>query len=625
MPPRAISMRNDATEAALGLLGLTGTVSFATKTTTINANGTITNGIRERDRERERAATMKRKTSSNSNSSVSTTATAAFSLPLPHAHTSSHNHRRRGSIPPPTPSDDGDGRQTLSSSATAEPARSFATTATNAPHATTSTTTAGGRGARTEAGTGAGDDDAADAINCICGFTYDDGFSIACDDCSRWVHAACFDIVEGGVPEEWRCWVCEPRRVDRERAVRIQRARLKVMRGGEGANGGNTNGVGGGRRRVSSPGVDRKRRASAAAIDGGAGAKRKRRYSVNTSQQHPAQHSHPQPAHQHQQQPPNAEDEHVDIEEPAAAAHTYIHIENDIIPHASTRDRLQRAARHWRGVVSLDGEHSGSPVGTTASTATSTSTSTPALPSAAHLATPVLLPPSAFHSPPYTALHPLPPTAAALPAAFAVASPIITSPTAGSDPTTAATTSVSDSVRPPTYAVHTTQAVRSAGLIAPFTAAVVPSAAYLADPLNAYAHLGLPKPFVHLMGPPLDVALDARLAGNGARFVRSGCRPNAVLRPVLCHPKEDESERKGGEDSLAFGVFALRDLKANEEVVLGWEWDDGSVIHHLPALIDSPYLFAYVSTLPWLVLRCCAHLLTHLYLHFHSYPFCEWY
>src|SRR4051812_41705119 len=56
--------------------------------------------------------------------------------------------------------------------------------------------------------------DNADAINCICGFLYDDGFSIACDECSRWCHAACFDIIEGEVPEEWYCWVCVPRAVD---------------------------------------------------------------------------------------------------------------------------------------------------------------------------------------------------------------------------------------------------------------------------------------------------------------------------------------------------------------------------------------------------------------------------
>ena len=30
------------------------------------------------------------------------------------------------------------------------------------------------------------------------------------------------------------------------------------------------------------------------------------------------------------------------------------------------------------------------------------------------------------------------------------------------------------------------------------------------------------------------VAMDSRLASNHARFARSGCRPNAIFRPLLC-------------------------------------------------------------------------------------------
>ena len=112
------------------------------------------------------------------------------------------------------------------------------------------------------------------------------------------------------------------------------------------------------------------------------------------------------------------------------------------------------------------------------------------------------------------------------------------------------------------------------------------------DPLNAYAHLGMPKPFVHLFGPPLDVALDARITGDKSRFVRNGCRPNAVLRPIFCQSKQ--AAKSEDEDAIKFGIFALRDLKANEEVVLGWEWDDDNVVHHLPALIHSPFEFPYV-------------------------------
>lgn len=38
-------------------------------------------------------------------------------------------------------------------------------------------------------------------------------------------------------------------------------------------------------------------------------------------------------------------------------------------------------------------------------------------------------------------------------------------------------------------------------------------------------------------------------------------------------------------------MFALRDLKANEEVVLGWEWGDGNAVHNLPALLRTPQIF----------------------------------
>jgi hypothetical protein len=125
----------------------------------------------------------------------------------------------------------------------------------------------------------------------------------------------------------------------------------------------------------------------------------------------------------------------------------------------------------------------------------------------------------------------------------------------------------------------------------------------------------MPKPFVHLFGPPLDVALDARITGNEARFVRSGCRPNAVLRPMICprakgNDERGQSSKSADSETLTFGVFALRDIKANEEVVLGWEWDDGNAVHHLPALIETPHLFEYVVLLtlfrvPRLIISVC--------------------
>ncbi|PCH44296.1 hypothetical protein WOLCODRAFT_154334 [Wolfiporia cocos MD-104 SS10] len=354
-----------------------------------------------------------------------------------------------------------------------------------------------------------------DSISCICGFTDDDGFSIGCDSCSRWCHAACFGIVEDDVPEEWQCWQCSPRSVDKERAVRLQKARRRAAAHNQESER---------HRRRSSPGVDRKgRRVSAVPGDGGGGAhKRKRRPSVVVHH--------------------SGEDEHVDIDEPWT--HSYVPITKDIVPHDETRDKLRRVATEWRGITAIDAESNAS---------TSSCGGTPVILDSIPSGSQINLRPLSKSS-----YHP------------------------------SLSLSVDPSILPPSYAAHASRSIPSSSLVTPFTSTIIPTSAYLSDPLNAYAHLSMPKPFVHLVGPPLDVALDARTAGNQARFVRNGCRPNAVLRPVLC-PQKAPSDSE--EETLTFGIFALRDLKAHEEVVLGWEWDDGSVIHHLPALIDSPHIF----------------------------------
>ncbi|KAJ7245255.1 hypothetical protein C8J57DRAFT_1242251 [Mycena rebaudengoi] len=58
-------------------------------------------------------------------------------------------------------------------------------------------------------GVGVGGEGAAEegeAIRCRCGSGADDGFSIACDACGRWCHAACFGVQKESVPEDWACW-----------------------------------------------------------------------------------------------------------------------------------------------------------------------------------------------------------------------------------------------------------------------------------------------------------------------------------------------------------------------------------------------------------------------------------
>ena len=389
-----------------------------------------------------------------------------------------------------------------------------------------------------------------EALDCICELVIDDGFSIACDICSRWCHAACFGIAkEEEVPDKFMCWTCKPRPLgDKERAIRLQKERLAF--GSVGGDAGDGKEAAKHRRRAS-PGLERKQRrtgvsVTSTSVTGVAGleiGKKKRRPSVV---QHPPVPSLPTNSIIAAQATPNPEEEHIEIDnEPWKEA--YVHISDDIIPNDDTRAKLRRQAAHWRGVTAI-----GSP------------------------ASPVVVPPALLQTPPPVTIKELPPSSTLNPFLALNSNP---------------------EVLPPTYSLHTTQPISSQSLITPFKACITPSSSYLADPLNAYAHLGMPKPYVHLLGPPFEVALDARLVGNHSRFVRRGCKPNAVLRPVLCDGKGEQAtdgnheKDHTDESSLGFGVFALRDLKANEEVVLGWEWDDGNAVHNLPALLDAPLTF----------------------------------
>lgn len=97
---------------------------------------------------------------------------------------------------------------------------------------------------------------------------------------------------------------------------------------------------------------------------------------------------------------------------------------------------------------------------------------------------------------------------------------------------------------------------------------IKPPALYLADLLNSYAYLGMPKPFVQPVEVPLGLALDARQVGNQGRFVSEWVPPECCsTTSVLEQVAEKGMVRK---ETLGFGTFqALRNLNASEEVVLG--------------------------------------------------------
>ncbi|KAJ4466769.1 Le.MFB1 [Lentinula aciculospora] len=424
-------------------------------------------------------------------------------------------------------------------------------------------------------------EDDPESIHCICGFNIDDGWSVGCDGCGRWVHGVCFGFEakdKENLPDHWWCWECDPSllgRIDRDKARSLQIARMTAI-----------GGIAGNARRKTSPGIERKARKISIATGAGTspmlpglstnqpsnfsehGSHKRKRTSVAVSS--PLT-SFPFPLHNAGHS--SSADDFIDVDE--SWSQSYIDISQDIIPHSEVRDRLRKQASEWRGVSAI------SPI--------QHPSSKPGWPY--------------FNTTPVRYSHQI-----------SRSNPPVSIRSLNSNP---------EFVLPPSYAVHTTHPIPSHSLLAPYPSVITSSSSYLQDPLNSYAALGMPKPRVHLMGPPLDVSLDARGKGGKARFVRSGCRPNAVLRPVLCDGKQGSGpvsssvqhdprnstlgedsgisthsecmpppeDVSGLSDSLSFAIFALRDLKADEEIILGWEWDDANVVHLLPALLQDKGLF----------------------------------
>ncbi|KAJ2549263.1 SET domain-containing protein 3 [Coemansia sp. RSA 1933] len=100
---------------------------------------------------------------------------------------------------------------------------------------------------------------------------------------------------------------------------------------------------------------------------------------------------------------------------------------------------------------------------------------------------------------------------------------------------------------------------------------VLLKAAYKEDPKNYYELLRTTSPYSHFH-PGIDICVDARRQGSEARFVRRSCSPNVVLKSMYV---------SGNASPLVYlGLFAQRAVEPDEELTVGWEWEDGE----LPAL-----------------------------------------
>uniref|UniRef100_A0A8C9R096 Lysine (K)-specific methyltransferase 2E n=1 Tax=Scleropages formosus TaxID=113540 RepID=A0A8C9R096_SCLFO len=73
----------------------------------------------------------------------------------------------------------------------------------------------------------------ADITRCICGFTHDDGYMICCDKCSVWQHIDCMGIDRQHIPETYLCERCQPRNLDRDRAIVLQTRKRENLSDGD--------------------------------------------------------------------------------------------------------------------------------------------------------------------------------------------------------------------------------------------------------------------------------------------------------------------------------------------------------------------------------------------------------
>ncbi|KAJ2783488.1 SET domain-containing protein 3 [Coemansia interrupta] len=123
--------------------------------------------------------------------------------------------------------------------------------------------------------------------------------------------------------------------------------------------------------------------------------------------------------------------------------------------------------------------------------------------------------------------------------------------------------------------VFTREAIAQNRYICEYRGQVVLKAAYKEDPKNYYDLLRTTRPHTHFH-TEIDLCVDARRQGSEARFVRRSCNSNVALRSIHV-PESPDSH-------IHLGLFATRDIAPEEELSIGWEWEDGE----LPAVSRMP-------------------------------------
>ncbi|KAJ1820476.1 SET domain-containing protein 3 [Coemansia sp. RSA 2675] len=380
-------------------------------------------------------------------------------------------------------------------------------------------------------------------IRCICNIDDDDGFTIQCENCLVWQHAVCVNVNQDNVPDEYLCEKCNPRKLDVKRAVDYQKRRLESE----------TKQVKDSRKRPKYIGGKVKR-------SDDANDRRKRAPDSKVPRTKP-----PKPtASRESSSPASIPTGDKGRETPIILDNSYTSIERNILG-ADVQVLFQSVLSQLAAQSGVAGPAATAAQVTAHATdpAEQSTSEQPSRREATDLTDVAETKDRRSDGPtPTSEVHAQKPTTpvAALPAMVRMAEEEVSQ-------VTLAYKGFAKRDRGQT-GLFAREPIAPGRYICEYRGQVVLKAAYKEDPKNYYELLRTTRPHSHFY-PDIDLCVDARRQGSEARFVRRSCEANMTLKSI-CVPSRADS-------LIHLGLFTTRGVEADEELTVGWEWDDGEL------------------------------------------------